>query len=63
MHRRAYCGSGLAREDVGTANIYASRSIAFASKPAPTGSLGDLRFWVRYRPIVGASLLAIAVGR
>ncbi|BBH33049.1 hypothetical protein PBDP_2586 [Pseudomonas sp. St290] len=63
MHHKVHCGSEPAREDVGTANLYASRSIAFASKPAPTGSLGDLRFWVRYRPIVGASLLAIAVGR
>ncbi len=33
------CGSGLAREEVGTSHIYAVRHTAFASKPAPTGDL------------------------
>jgi hypothetical protein len=37
------CGSGFARDDVGTFNINSSIAAAIAGKPAPTG------IWVIYR--------------
>ena len=38
-----HVGAELARDDVGTLNIDASRPTAFASKPAPTGDLAVSR--------------------
>ncbi|MFL1526947.1 hypothetical protein [Pseudomonas sp. O230] len=38
------CGSGLARESGGSANIMVECNAAFASKPAPTGAAALLRF-------------------
>jgi len=49
------CGSGLARESGGSANINVECNAAFASKPAPTGAAVLMRFL-----LIGAVLLLSA---
>ncbi|MCY1422817.1 hypothetical protein D9M71_385130 [compost metagenome] len=49
------CGSGLARESGGSADISVESTTAFASKPAPTGVASVLRFL-----LVAAALLLSA---
>ena len=49
------CGSGLARESGGSANINVECNAAFASKPAPTGAAVLMRFL-----LIGAVLLISA---
>ncbi len=54
------CGSGLAREGVGTFNIIIATHTAFASKLAPTMVRGRSATLVATQIFVGASLLAKA---
>ncbi|WP_310060418.1 hypothetical protein [Pseudomonas synxantha] len=53
------CGSGLARESGGSANINAERIAAIASKLAPTGVVGVLRLLL----LAAALLLSACAGR
>ncbi|SFF17526.1 hypothetical protein SAMN03159367_03371, partial [Pseudomonas sp. NFACC06-1] len=38
VHLESFCGSGLAREEASTFNIFIDCDAAFAGKPAPTGA-------------------------
>ncbi|WP_460118739.1 hypothetical protein [Pseudomonas sp. H3_G09] len=58
-----YCGSGLARESAVSGDDDVECAEAFASKPAPTGILVALKIVDLSRIIVGAGLLAKAVGQ
>ncbi|AVU74025.1 hypothetical protein CRX69_02035 [Pseudomonas rhizophila] len=56
------CGSGLARESGGSVCDDVGCADAFASKPAPTiGFVSGRNFPFANRPLVGASLLAMAI--
>ncbi len=57
------CGSGLARDSEVSVNINAGCTGLIASKLAPTGFSGVLRFGVRHKSTVGAGLPAIAEGQ
>ena len=54
------CGSELARDGVGTANITTNCPSAFASKPAPTWGCGCSQHLHTTQKTVGAGLLAMA---
>ncbi len=46
---QTHCGSGLAREEASTSNIFIDCDIAFASKPAPRGETRSTKNQVGYQ--------------